>query len=171
MSLPNISPSEASALIHQGAVLIDIRSADEFAREHIQDAKNISLDILSEHSLAFAEKKKVIFHCRSGMRTQANAQRLASVACGEAFILEGGLDAWKGTQHPVIKNTSQPIELQRQVQIGAGSLALTGFLLGFFISPYFHFLSGFVGAGLLLAGLTGFCGMANILRHMPWNKC
>jgi hypothetical protein len=31
-------------------------------------------------------------------------------------------------------------------------------------------LSAFVGAGLIVAGITGFCGMANLLLHMPWNR-
>jgi hypothetical protein len=31
-------------------------------------------------------------------------------------------------------------------------------------------LSGFVGAGLVFAGVTGFCGMARLLALMPWNR-
>jgi Rhodanese-related sulfurtransferase len=170
MSLSNINPNEASRLIQDGAVVIDIRGADEYAREHIPGAKNISLDAISPDTLAFAHNQKVIFHCRSGMRTSANAQRLAEAVKAEAFILAGGIDAWKKEQHPVVKDAAQPLELQRQVQIGAGFLALTGCVLGLTISPKFHYLSGFVGAGLLFAGITGFCGMAKILMHMPWNK-
>ena len=30
--------------------------------------------------------------------------------------------------------------------------------------------SGFVGAGLVFAGVTGFCGMARMLGLMPWNR-
>ncbi|WP_245586965.1 YgaP-like transmembrane domain [Pelistega indica] len=35
-----------------------------------------------------------------------------------------------------------------------------------------HFSSsvGFVGAGLLFAGITGFCGLARLLQGMPWNR-
>ena len=170
MSLPNVNPSEASRLIQGGAVVIDVRGADEYAREHIREAKNIPLDALSADTLAFVGNQKVIFHCRSGMRTSANAQRLAEAVKAEAFILAGGIDAWKKDQQPVVKDSSQPLEMQRQVQIGAGFLALTGCILGLTVSPKFHYLSGFVGAGLLFAGITGFCGMAKILMHMPWNK-
>jgi hypothetical protein len=31
-------------------------------------------------------------------------------------------------------------------------------------------LSGFVGAGLTYAGISGFCGMARLLAAMPWNQ-
>ena len=58
----------------------------------------------------------------------------------------------------------------RQVQIIAGSLVLTGTLLGIFVAPGFLFLSGFVGAGLLFAGVSGTCMMANILGKLPYNQ-
>ncbi len=58
----------------------------------------------------------------------------------------------------------------RQVQIGAGGLTLIGVALGFLVHPGFFGLSAFVGAGLTLAGATGWCGMAMLLRAMPWNR-
>ena len=64
----------------------------------------------------------------------------------------------------------QPLELQRQVQIGAGSLAFGGTLLGLLISPWFLVVPLFVGGGLILAGVTGFCGMARLLARAPWNR-
>lgn len=58
----------------------------------------------------------------------------------------------------------------RQVQIAAGLLILCGVVLGYSVSSGFFLLSGFVGAGLLFAGVTGFCGMARLLKVMPWNR-
>nr|WP_249110270.1 YgaP-like transmembrane domain [Neokomagataea anthophila] len=58
----------------------------------------------------------------------------------------------------------------RQVQIVAGSLILIGVLLGLFVAPGFFGLSAFVGTGLIFAGMTGWCGMANVLGAMPWNR-
>lgn len=68
------------------------------------------------------------------------------------------------------KDQRQPIEIMRQVQIAAGSLALLGAVLGFAINPVFYALSGAIGAGLMFSGITGSCAMARILRMMPWNK-
>jgi rhodanese-related sulfurtransferase len=113
----------------------------------------------------------VIFHCRSGARTKGNAARLAAVSpkC-ETYILEGGLDAWKKAGLPVALDRSKPIDIMRQVQIAAGSLVLLGVVLGTLVNPGFYALSGFVGAGLLFAGVSGFCGMARLLGVMPWNR-
>jgi hypothetical protein len=49
-------------------------------------------------------------------------------------------------------------------------LVLAGVVLGFLFGPAFFGLAGFVGAGLLLAGATGWCGMARLLAAMPWNR-
>jgi len=45
-----------------------------------------------------------------------------------------------------------------------------GVVLGWLVAPEFYLLSGFVGAGLTMAGVTGFCGMARLLALMPWNR-
>jgi hypothetical protein len=47
---------------------------------------------------------------------------------------------------------------------------LTGVLLAHFVHGRFIWLSGFVGAGLMFAGITDFCGMGLLLARMPWNK-
>jgi rhodanese-related sulfurtransferase len=172
MSLSRISPTEAKDLLDQGAILIDIREADEHAREKVIGARHLPLSKLDEADLALHAGKPVIFHCKSGARTMNNASRLARSVGGacEAFIVEGGLDAWKKAGLPVATDRRQPLELQRQVQIGAGSLAFFGTVLGVMVSPWFLAVPAFVGAGLMTAGVTGFCGMAQLLMRAPWNK-
>lgn len=172
MSLPAIKPAEARRLLDDGALLIDIREIDEHAREKIPGTRHLPLSKLDEADLAVHQGKPVIFHCKSGARTLANAPRLAAKlgkTC-EAFIVEGGLDAWRKAGLPVVSDRRQPLELQRQVQIGAGSLAVVGTLLGLLVSPWFFAVPAFVGAGLITAGVTGFCGMARILMRAPWNR-
>jgi rhodanese-related sulfurtransferase len=120
--------------------------------------------------LAIDPDADVVFTCRSGMRTAGACDRLAARVSGEAFILDGGLDAWAKAGLPVESNADAPMEIMRQVQIAAGSLVLIGALLGFFVAPAWYGLSAFVGAGLTFAGVTGFCGMARLLMLMPWNR-
>lgn len=167
MSLPSISPRDAKRLIEQGGTLIDIRGADERAREYVPGSHHGPLAQTTDFS---GVKGPVIFHCRSGIRTAQNAARLREAAPCEAYILEGGLEAWKKAGLPVVKDASQPIEIHRQVMIGAGSLVLLFVLLGTFAAPIFYALAGFVGAGLIFGGATGICGMAKVLALMPWNR-
>ena len=170
MSLPHISPDDAKRLIDQGARLIDIRDPDEHARERVPGAANLPLSKLCSGAVQDSGTP-VIFHCRSGNRTAMNAPLLKQASSSpEAFILDGGIEAWKKAGLPVAVDRKQPIEIMRQVQIAAGGMALAGALLGYAVHPGFHAVSGFVGAGLLFAGLSGTCAMARILRHMPWNR-
>lgn len=105
------------------------------------------------------------------MRTAANAAQLCEAAgTAPTYILAGGIDAWRRAGQPTVADRSRPLEIMRQVQITAGALVLTGVLLGLFVAPGFFGLSAFVGSGLMFAGVTGWCGMANLLRVMPWNR-
>jgi len=172
MSLQTVTPREAKRLVEDGAVLVDIREADEHSRESIPGSRHLPLSKLDEADFAAHRGQVVVFHCRSGARTQSNSTRLAAKAgdmC-EAFVVEGGLEAWRTAGLPTRVDRGQPIELQRQVQIGAGGLALLGTLLGLTLSPLFFAVPLFVGGGLLVAGLTGFCGMARLLQRAPWNR-
>lgn len=169
MDLQRISPERACQLLESGAVLVDIRDADEHARERIALARNLPLSSVGTTPLSVDGATAVIFHCKSGARTGANATKLANAACG-AYVLEGGLDAWKRAGLPVLTDHSQPLEILRQVQIVAGGLVLTGVAAGATIQPAFYGLAALVGAGLVLAGVTGTCAMARLLRIMPWNR-
>jgi rhodanese-related sulfurtransferase len=172
MTLPTITPERARRLIEEGAILIDIREADERARERIPGARHLALSRLEEADLAVHRGRPVIFHCRTGARTLGNAGRLADRLGGgcDAYLVEGGLDAWRKAGLPVATDRRAPLELQRQVQIGAGSLVLLGTLLGLTVSPWFFGIPLFVGGGLTVAGVTGLCGMAVLLMRAPWNR-
>lgn len=168
-----ISASDLKKLYDDGEVLIcDIREHDEFNREHIQGAVNTPLSKFSSQQVEAMCKDidNVVIHCLSGNRTKMNEAKFAQINLDEVLILDGGISAWKGIGCTVNKNINAPLPIMRQVQIIAGSLILLGVILGFLITPMFFLLSGFVGAGLAFAGLTGFCGMANILMLLPYNK-
>ena len=174
MSLPTISPVEAKRRLASGsAILVDIREPMEHAREAIPGARLHPLSSLESQSLAAlggANAPALIFHCQGGRRTADNADRLCNCGVPEAYILEGGISGWKAAGYPTSIDRTKPIELQRQVQITAGLLVLTGLLLAWLVSPLFLGLSAFVGAGLVFAGISGWCGMARVLGLMPWNR-
>lgn len=94
--MKSITPQRAAELVKDGAILIDIRESHEHAREHVPGARHHALSrVDAEHPVRPGDKV-VIFHCLSGARTSANAHRLAPKTpdC-EAYLLEGGIAAWK----------------------------------------------------------------------------
>ena len=169
--LHRLSPQQVRAKLDNGqAVLVDIREPDEFARSHIKGAYSQPLSTWEKAQLSVDPDADVIFTCRSGMRTAGACDRLAARVSGDAFVLDGGLDAWAKAGLPVATNADAPMEIMRQVQIAAGLLVLIAVLLGFLVAPAWFGLAAFVGAGLTFAGVSGFCGMARLLMLAPWNR-
>ncbi|MBV1692602.1 rhodanese family protein [Novosphingobium sp. G106] len=169
--LHKLSPREVQArLAAGGGVLVDIREADEFARAHVPGAQSRPLSALEQAHLAVDPGTDVIFSCRTGMRTAASCDRLAALVVGDAYVLDGGLDAWSKAGLPVEEDRRAPLEINRQVQIAAGLLILAGVILGFLVAPGWFGLSALVGAGLTFAGITGTCAMARLLMLAPWNR-
>lgn len=166
MSLKSIPPAEARRLASEGALLVDVREPDEFARASIAGSENHPLSRIGPLGCP----QPVVFLCRSGMRTGANAARLAQCHAGDSYVLEGGLDGWRAAGLPVADDAKAPLEIMRQVQIAAGALILTGVVLGFLLGPVWFGLAAFVGVGLSFAGITGWCGMALALSRAPWNR-
>jgi rhodanese-related sulfurtransferase len=174
MTLPTITPAEAGRRVDAGsAIVIDIREPMEHAREAIPGARLHSQSAFNPAALsamADANAPALIFHCQSGKRTSDNVDRLHACTVPEAYIMEGGGVGRTAAPPPPPTPRTKPIELQRQVQITAGLLVLTGLLLSWYLSPLFLGLSGFIGAALVFAGVSGWCGMARVLGAMPWNR-
>lgn len=170
--MPTISPQEAYERLQKGEIrLIDVRETDEYAGVSIPGSRLVPLSVIDRHPLkdADAPDKPLVFFCHSGKRTAANADRLHRLA-GDvpAYRLEGGIEAWEKSGLPVERGSSV-LPLFRQIQIAAGSLILLGVIGSLFWHPWL-WLAAFGGAGLVFAGITGFCGLGVLLSHMPWNR-
>ena len=166
-----MSPTEVKAKIDRGEVtLVDVREPVEHADERIPGAKLMPLATLNPATLAREDGRTIVFHCKRGGRSAKAAQMLLNAGYPEAWHLEGGIDAWKAANLPIERDAKAPISVIRQVQITAGMIVLIGSLLGFFVSPWFFALSGFIGAGLVFAGVTDVCGMAMFLAKIPCNR-
>ena len=112
----------------------------------------------------------MIFHCQSGARTSNNAARLAQAASpANACVVEGGIQGWKQAGLLTVEDRSQPLPLMRQVQIAAGLLILCGVVLGYSVSSGFP-AERFCGRRAAVRRSDRFCGMARLLKVMPWNR-
>lgn len=168
----DLTPAQIESKLAGGrAVLIDVREEFEHAEEKIEGAHLLPLSRLEAAEVEkIAEGREVLLHCRSGNRSGKAMAKLAESGVS-ASHLAGGIEAWKSSGRTVERSARAPrIGVMRQVQITAGFLVLIGVLLGAFASEWFLILSGFVGAGLMFAGVSGWCGMAMLLAKMPWNK-
>lgn len=157
-------------------VIIDVREKDEFKNEHVSGAINLPLSSFSQDAPALLENldnKKIIVMCLSGKRAALafdHIKKNPNLNLENYEVYPDGINGWKNKGKKVVAIKNGPIAIMRQVQIAAGSLIILGGVLGTFINPKFWFLSAFIGIGLTFAGITGTCGLAAILNHMPWNK-
>ena len=157
-------------LDQQSVTLIDVREPGEFAGEHIPGATLVALSQFDPRKIPQTENTQLVLYCRSGNRSAIAAQKLFDAGFESVTHLSYGIGAWKEAGYPTVTNRDAPISLMRQVQIVAGSLVLTGLVLGALVSPWFLLLSGFVGAGLMFAGVTDTCMLGMLLAKLPYNQ-
>jgi len=157
-------------LDQQSVTLIDVREPGEFAGEHIPGATLVALSQFDPRKIPQTEDTQLVLYCRSGNRSAIAAQKLFDAGFESVTHLSYGIGAWKEAGYPTVTNRDAPISLMRQVQIVAGSLVLTGLVLGALVSPWFLLLSGFVGAGLMFSGVTDTCMLGMLLAKLPYNQ-
>lgn len=150
--------------------IIDVRTPAEYSGAHLKGAINIPLDKLNPESLIpeIREAEAVYVICQSGARSAKACQSISTM--NNLISVTGGTLAAESAGLEIVKSQYQVISLERQVRIAAGALVLIGATLALTVNSNFLYLSAFVGAGLIFAGLTNTCGMAILLGKMPWNQ-
>ncbi len=86
-----------SAMLRQGAQILDVRSKGEYAGGHIKGSINISLDTLASHVSRLKKDKPVIICCASGMRSAS----AVGILKGHGFnqVYNGG--GWTSLQNKI----------------------------------------------------------------------
>lgn len=172
MTLRTVDSNTLKRWLDSGeAVLVDVREPAEHAAESISGAKLLPLSAVSRSALPDARGKKLVIHCRKGGRGGAACEKLlAEDPALEIYNLEGGIGAWAEAGFPVKSSGKFFLPLDRQVQLAIGLMLIAASVVGTVFSPAWFLFTGLIGAGLTVAGLTGFCGLALLMARMPWNR-
>ena len=170
--IQEISAEAFRKKIGEGETLtvLDVRTGVECRTESL-DYPYIHIPLHLLDPSAFVKNHRgpdpVYILCRSGGRARKAAESLVAAGLQKAVIVTGGIGACKSCGVNI--KAGQTLSLERQVRIAAGALVLAGVALGSLIDSHFYILSGAVGAGLIFAGITDWCGMALLLARAPWN--
>jgi rhodanese-related sulfurtransferase len=158
-------------MVARGGVLIDVRTPAEFETAHAVGARSVPLDRLDPAAVVRDLPTGAAVHliCQSGARAAMARELFQAAGIECAAVVPGGTAAWIACGLPVVRG-ARTISLERQVRIVAGALVVTGVALGALVHPWLYVISGFVGAGLVFAGVTDTCGMGMLLARMPWNR-
>jgi glyoxylase-like metal-dependent hydrolase (beta-lactamase superfamily II)/rhodanese-related sulfurtransferase len=108
---PMLSPAVFAALVMDGAVMVDTRTAEQFAPLHPAGALNVGLDgqYASWVGTLVRPDQKIALICERGREEEA-VMRLARVGYENVVgILEGGIEAWKAAGQPVASIPLEPV--------------------------------------------------------------
>jgi len=177
-ALKTVTCRELNELAGAGRIdLIDVRTPVEFREIHSVHARNVPLDSLDPQAMMSARAdadEPLYVICRSGGRAAKACEAFSAAGYKIVVNVEGGTNAWDEAGLPVIRG-KKSVSLERQVRIAAGFLVFLGASLDFLyqgtsIGVAGIGLSGFVGAGLMFAGITDTCAMGLLIAKMPWNQ-
>jgi rhodanese-related sulfurtransferase len=87
------------------AIVVDVCSADEYAKGHIVGAKNIPLDKLQDDLATQVKNKQlpVVLVCASGARSNRAVATAKKLGFERTYSLTGGMGAWREANLPVEK--------------------------------------------------------------------
>lgn len=166
--ISRMSPAEVQAATE--VVVVDVREYPEFAAGAIPGSRLVPLSALGREAPSWEKNKHYVMVCKSGKRSEQAARALIAAGFSRIALLDGGMDAWMASGLPVHRSESPLWSLERQVRIVAGAMVVVSAVLGITVSVWFLAWTLFVGAGLIVAGLTDTCMMASLLGRMPWNR-
>ena len=165
-------PVQEAALMmgRPGVRVIDVRTAVEFEGMRVAGAESVPLDRLDPSRFVRGGESGVLVFCQSGARAGRAADRLAGAGVEGCVVVDGGMDAWVAAGLPAVRGVGGGLPLMRQVQLVVGALGATGAGLAIWVDVRWAWMPLVIGAGLVIAGATGFCGLALVLARMPWNQ-
>lgn len=102
-----VGNQQATTLINkEDAVVVDVRSSEEFRKGHIINAINVPSEDIEANKVALIEKYKntpIIVMCETGMRSSSTAKRLTKMDFTKVYNLSGGIASWKDANLPTVK--------------------------------------------------------------------
>lgn len=176
--IPTISPQRLHRRMDAGqpVTLLDVRSPAEYRAGHVSGALSLPLDELDTAALVqrigirdIGSELPLYLTCQSGVRAQQAAEKLYDAGHRNLMLLQGGTEAWRREGLPM-RGTGSVLSLEQQVQITIGALLILKVAFGFTVHELFFVLGALIGAGLITAGLTRWCGLARLIARLPWNR-
>lgn len=96
-----IQSARAYSEYQQGALLLDVRTQEEWDQYHIKDSLFIPLDQLQARLGELPKDTDIVVVCRSGNRAGIGAALLLQNGFTRVTLLSGGLNAWVSSGYPV----------------------------------------------------------------------
>lgn len=164
-----ISAQTLNEWLHDADVLlVDVREPNEYAQGYIKNAVHLPLAHVSFDKLPTKGKRKIIFQCRSGKRSQLACDAIADdlPESMEMYSLEGGILSWTDAGYPIMRPGSEKqnaalacmkkcpfsfTNIHQRICFISGLLFLVFMILSATVSPVFVAGLIVVAIGLIIA--------------------
>jgi rhodanese-related sulfurtransferase len=107
VEVPEVTPEETSALLAQGALLLDVREPDEWQAGHAPAAVHVPMGEVPARIDEIPGDRRIVAMCRSGVRSRAVAEALIGAGF-DAVNAAGGMRAWAAADLPVETDDGSP---------------------------------------------------------------
>ena len=101
-----VGPAQLTGLINRdNALVVDLRPIADFDKGHIAGSKNVQMSQFDPENkqLAPAKSLPVVVVCKTGMSAGAAAKRLVKAGFEKVYVLDGGVEGWRGAGLPLVK--------------------------------------------------------------------
>ncbi len=102
-SYTNVGPEELYQAVERGAVIVDVRTPQEFAGGHVPGAINLPVEAIAQWGDTLPKDKPVYLYCRSGNRSRQAAEYLKRKGYTNLYNLEGGVLAIERAGFPLVR--------------------------------------------------------------------
>lgn len=85
-----------------GALILDVRTPEEYASGHVEGARLAPLDALASFAALLEKESSLYVICRSGGRSQAACGLLDHLGFKDVTNIEGGILAWSAAGYALI---------------------------------------------------------------------
>ncbi|HEY6453396.1 MAG TPA: rhodanese-like domain-containing protein [Steroidobacteraceae bacterium] len=101
-----LAPQEVIRLMNQGATVLDLRAADDFAAGHINGARHFDAGQIASaaESLKRYKERPLIVYCDRGGTAAGAVRTLVQQGFTKVFNLRGGLAAWRAENLPLARS-------------------------------------------------------------------
>lgn len=106
-SVPSVSAEQARDLVDAGAVMVDVRTKQEWNAGHVALAQHVALPELPTSISKLPKETKVVVVCRSGNRSRGATSQLIGAGF-DAVNLTGGLHAWQRAGERLVDRHGRP---------------------------------------------------------------
>ena len=101
-----LSPGEATRKINkENALVVDLKSSQEFSSGHIAGSINVQEDKLEQHLITKRHSKEtpVVLVCKTGVASKKSGISLMKAGYLDINVVSGGMMTWEGNGMPLSK--------------------------------------------------------------------